>query len=147
MQFLKLLWKRIALLMAGLTFWMFCSCSAGEHDDAFCGRILATGKNAEARTWALEAKGAPHLRTVHELDNAGSLAVIEKLYALGAERVVACNIGITAGGGEATDELIVILPNAVEARKRLLNYERSYSKRRGFGGVNDAGQRYMLIWK
>ena len=147
MQFLKLNWKEIVLLIAGLTFWMFRSYSAGEPDDAFCERILATGKNAEARAWALEAKGAAHLRTVHELDNAESLAVIEKLYTLGAERVTACDIEKEPEGGETTDVLIVTLPNEKEARKQLLSYERSHARRRGFGGVKDAGQRYMFIWK
>lgn len=147
MQFLKLHWKEIVLLIAGLTFWMFRSNSAGESDDAFCERILATGKNAEARAWALEAKGTAHLRTIHELDNAESLAIIEKLYTLGAERVMACDIDTEPGVGETTDVLIVTLPNAKEARKRLLSYERSHAGRRGFGGVKDVGQRYMFIWK
>src|SRR5262245_46835518 len=106
----------------------------GEPDDAFCERVLNKGKCAEARSWALEAEGTTQLRTIYEFDNPRSREIIQQLYDLGAERVTACDIDVEAGVGETTNVLVVTLPSDSEARKKLLNSERSHARRLGFDG-------------
>lgn len=118
----------------------------GEPDDSFCEGLLKKGRSAEARAWALEAKGTAQLRTLHELDNAKSLEIIEELYELGAERVTACDIETAPGVGETTNVLVVTLPAEPGARKRLLRFERSHAGRLGFGAARERGQKYTLLW-
>jgi hypothetical protein len=45
--------------------------------------LLHTCKTAEAFSWEQEVEGTSELRTIHELDNKESLAIIERLYELG----------------------------------------------------------------
>jgi hypothetical protein len=133
------------LVFSVITLW-YLRGQQNEPDDAFCEQMLAKGKSAEARAWALQATGSTQLRTIHELDNTKSLEIIQKLYELGAERVMACDIETAPEVGETTNILVVTLPADREARKRLLQYECSHAGGLGFDGVKDKGQRYMFLW-
>ena len=64
--------------------------------------------------WAKEVEGSDKLRTIHDLDSAQSLAIIEKLYELGAVKVTAIEIESDPIVGETTNMLTVgfqMIPN------------------------------------
>jgi len=101
----------LLLAIAALVFLKFQGTELSpEENDAYCEQLISEGKSAEALAWSREASDEKW-RTIYEYDNARSAAIIEEIYELGAQKVVAADIDSDPDIGETTDVLIVTLPN------------------------------------
>jgi hypothetical protein len=108
---------------------------------------------AEALSWLKEAT-APDERTITGGDGkgwrgAGAKAVVQKLYALGADRVFAVEIeGRTEKARhQTTSTLIIELPTDSTKRAQLFKWEAKFAREQGWDPTDDWGQVYMLIWR
>jgi hypothetical protein len=118
---------------------------SGLRQDAHCLKVLADGPHAEARTWLSQAK-PPEERFVGEQTPKEALAIVERLYSLGAKDVQAADI-TTSPYGQWTQVLIVTLPTDTQARTALFDFGAHMASRAGFDPVSDDGQQYMFLFK
>jgi hypothetical protein len=108
---------------------------------------------AEALSWLKEAK-APNERTITGGDGEGwrgkeALAVVQKLYDLGAVCVTAVEIygRIEQARNQDTSTLIVELPSVATKRTNLFVWEANFATESGWDPAVDDGQDYLLIWR
>jgi hypothetical protein len=70
---------------------------------------------------------------------------VERLYALGAEKVVAVDLQERPDGGGASRYLLIELPDEHRKRDPLFEFEREHAEARGFDGTADEGQLYLFL--
>src|SRR4051812_28059329 len=107
-----------------------------ESYQQFMKQFLASNK-AEAREW-LRAGSDDLVRTLGEMEADESIAFVQRLYDLGAEKVLAVEIDDYAVGAN-TGHLLVELPADDAARERLFAFEREHAESHGFDGTPDVG--------
>jgi hypothetical protein len=106
---------------------------------------LLASDPAEALAWLLAAPPGG-LRTLGESTTPEeSLALVRRLYDLGAVTVLAAQIDRADPPYENTGHLLVRLPDAADARARLFAFERALVEPQGFDGETDAGQPYLFL--
>lgn len=106
--------------------------------------LLNSGQSKEALAWL--QGGKPESRTLGELPTtAASIAMVEKLYALGAARVTAANIATYDTGEENTGKLIVSLPKESSARARVFEWCAEQAEQLGFEPERDVGQEHVFV--
>ena len=107
----------------------------------------------EALAWLREGKSAGQ-RTITGSDGQGwwgaeAVAVVQKLYDLGAVRVTAVEISgrIEGARDQYTSSLVVELPGNQEKRAALFAWQGEFAKELGSDPTPDEGQDYLLIWR
>ena len=112
--------------------------------DAFCLRLINRGHTGEARKWLTERKNG-EVRTLGELESADeSLALVEELYAAGAQKVMAVEIDIT-NAGQNTGKLVIELHPEAKWRKRCFEIQGTIARKQGYDPTPDVGQKYLFI--
>ncbi|HEX3627212.1 MAG TPA: hypothetical protein VH280_17535 [Verrucomicrobiae bacterium] len=108
---------------------------------------------AEALAWLREAK-SPNDRTITGGDGKGwrgarAIAVVQKLYDLGAECVTAVEIygRVERAPQQDTSSLVIELPKNPAKRARLFEWEAKFARKEGWAPTPDSGQDYLLIWR
>lgn len=108
---------------------------------------------AEALSWLREAK-KPEDRSITGGDGKGwrgaeALAVVQKLYDLGADCVTAIEIfgRIEKARQQDTSTLVIELPKDSEKRAGLFKWEAKFARQQGWDPTDDWGQDYLLIWR
>ena len=102
-----------------------------------------TSKKSEALDW-LRGGSDGSFRNLGEMESHESVEFVERLYDLGAEKVLAVEIeeypeGATSGN------LIVQLPADDVKREQLFSFEREHAESHGFEGTPDEGQEYLYF--
>jgi hypothetical protein len=135
-------------------------------EDDFCSRKLAIPNSLEALSWLQSQENAFRTFGGNGIRKgfAGKRALdfVNRLYKHGAKGVVA--VGVSKGHGEwvrketityglpetdsieATDTLIVELPNDLSARAAIIQQWVNTFGRRKWDVPVDVGQRYLLFW-
>lgn len=108
----------------------------------FIKQFLAS-KQAEALEW-LRAGSPDSFRNLGEMEAEESIEFVERLYDLGAEKVLAVEIDEYPEGAN-TGHLLVHLPVDDAARERLFAFEREHATSHGFDGTTDEGQEYIYL--
>lgn len=108
----------------------------------FIKQFLASNK-AEALEW-LRAGSDQSFRNLGEMEADESLEFVQRLYDLGAEKVLAVKIDEYPEGAN-TGHLLVQLPADDAARERLFAFERNHAESHGFDGTPDEGQEYVYL--
>src|SRR5262245_2243569 len=112
-----------------------------SYDD-FIDQFLASSK-AEALEW-LRGGSEESFRNLGEMGAEESIAFVERLYDLGAKRVLAVEIDEYAGGAN-TGHVLVQLPADDRARENLFGLERDQAEAHGFDRTPDEGQEYLYF--
>jgi hypothetical protein len=113
-----------------------------ESYNQFIKQFLASNK-AEALEW-LRAAPDNSFRSLGEMEADESIQFIERLYELGAEKVLAVEIDEYPEGAN-TGNLLVQLPADDSARERVFAFEREHAESHGFDGTPDEGQEYLYF--
>lgn len=108
----------------------------------FIKQFLASNK-AEALNW-LRAGTDKLPRNMGEMEPNESVEFVQRLYGLGAEKVLAVEID-EYPEGENTAHLLVLLPVDDVARAGLFAFERQHAEAYGFEGTSDGGQEYLYF--
>ncbi len=105
-------------------------------------RELLCGPHSEALAWL---KGGPAgARTLGEHQSqAESLALVQHLYALGAESVIAA--GYESEQEDGCRYLLVQLPSRDSYREAIFAFERASVESHGFDGTPDGGEGYLFV--
>ena len=106
--------------------------------------LLQTGKKREALSWLREF-GEKNMRNIGEMEPSASLAIVQKLYEMGAREVIATQINSWEGYGENTDYVVIVLPEGEAARKKFFGYEAQRANEMGYAPTPDHGQKLMLL--
>jgi hypothetical protein len=128
---------------------MMCPVTAvGTHgvDDDYTSIIeqFLCGPHAEALEWLRD--GPPNGRTLGEHRRTDqSIALVERLYAQGAEKVLAVDLQESQDGSGRTRYLLVELPEQHRRRDPLFHFEREHAEAHGFDGTPDEGQLYLFF--
>jgi hypothetical protein len=108
---------------------------------------------AEALAWLREAK-SPGDRTITGGDAKGwrgarAIAVVQKLYDLGAVTVTAIEIYGRKENAkfQDTSSLVIELPKNSKKRVQLFKWEAKFAKSEGWDPTTDLGQDHLLIWR
>ncbi len=103
-----------------------------------------SGPHAEALEWL--RSGPRNGRTLGEHQSTEqSISLVERLYALGAEKVIAVDLQESRDGGGACRYLLVELPEEHRRRDPLFAFEREHAEARGFDGTPDEWQLYLFF--
>ena len=108
----------------------------------FIRQFLASNK-AEALEW-LGGGSDESFRNLGEMEAGESMQFVQRLYDLGAEKVLAVEIDEYPEGAN-TGHLLVQLPGADAARERVFAFEREHAESHGFDGTADEGQEYLYF--
>src|SRR5688500_2299129 len=100
-------------------------------------QFLASNK-AEALEW-LRGGSDESFRNLGEMEADESIQFVQRLYDLGAEKVLAVEIDEYPEGAN-TGHLLVQLPADDSARGRVFAFEREHAESHGFDGMPDEGQ-------
>jgi hypothetical protein len=115
-------------------------------DDEYASIVkqFLAGPHAEALEWL--RSGPSNGRTLGEhRGTEQSVALVERLYALGAEKVIAVGLWEGPGGRGASRFLLIELPDEHPKRDPLFGFEREHAEARGFDGTPDEGQLYLFL--
>ncbi|HEY2586390.1 MAG TPA: hypothetical protein VGI81_11555 [Tepidisphaeraceae bacterium] len=107
-------------------------------------REFLSGPHAEAREWLQSGEGNKR-RLIEHRSTAQSLEVVERLYSLGAERVLAVGLGEDSLGQSWCRYLLVELPDEPRRREALFAFEREHAEATGFDATPDEGQLYLFL--
>ena len=114
-------------------------------------RMIRASDAAEALAWLREA---PTQRSITGGDGEGwrgreAIAVVEKLYDLGAVCVTAVEISgrVERARDQDTSALIVELPSEEQKRASLFTWHADFVRELGWDPTPDGGQKYMLVWR
>jgi hypothetical protein len=113
---------------------------------SFCESLISASNAKEARGW-LQSGGKREF-TLGELSSTKeSLALVEEVYALGAVRVTAVEIGDypDMGGCQNTGKLVIELPDAQSKRTKVLAWASKIAEEQGFDPLADTGERYVFV--
>ncbi len=108
----------------------------------FIKQFLSSNK-AEALEW-LRAGSDTSFRNLGEMEAEELIEFVERLYDLGAEKVLAVEIDQYPEGAN-TGHLLVQLPSDGDAREKLFAFEREHAESHGFDGTPDEGQEYIYL--
>jgi hypothetical protein len=112
-------------------------------DEQLVNHFLASS-TAEALAW-LRAGGETTFRNLGEMRADESIRFVQRLYDLGAEKVLAVKIDEYPEGAN-TGHLLVQLPSDDDAaRERLFAFEREHAESQGFNGTPDEGQEFIYL--
>jgi hypothetical protein len=100
--------------------------------------------NAEALQWLRSARGDQRILGEHQSADPG-IALVEDLYALGAQKVLAVDLQELEDGTSWTRYLLVELPEEHRRRDPLFAFEREHAEAHGFDGTPDEGQLYLFL--
>ena len=115
-----------------------------QADSELTARLLES-RVAEALGWLVGSR-EDATRTLGEMATEDSIAFVENLYERGAERVLAVEIQSCPGTeDETTNTVLVQLPRAKAARRKLFSFEKRHAEAEGFDGEPDAGQAYLFL--
>lgn len=108
--------------------------------DAECAKLLAKQNKSEARQW-LQGNNN---RICLKWDRQRSIQMVEELYKLGAKEVWVVNLesGLLAN---LASELVVVLPQESETRKKLLDWHNANLAEDEDDKLTDKGQKYMYL--
>jgi hypothetical protein len=113
---------------------------SNEYTDII--KDFLSGPHSEAVAWL--GRGPAGVRTLGEHQSqAESLSLVQRLYALGAESVIA--VGYGSDEDDHCRYLLVQLPTRDSYRKSLFGFERASVEDHGFDGTPDEGQEYLFI--
>ena len=116
-----------------------------ELHNEFIQQFLDKSNKAEAFSWLDEATDES-FRSVGDIGyNEKSLDLIKEIYDAGAVEVIAVEIDSYQDGRQNTGELIVVLPDNVDARKRVFAWCRRQAESLGFDGDEDIGQKHLFV--
>jgi hypothetical protein len=104
-------------------------------------RGFLSGPHTEALAW-LRA-GPDNSRSLGEMSNSESSSLLNQLYALGAESVIA--VGLQSENAAWCRYLLVQLPARSDYRSALFAFERRNVEEHGYEGQADEGQEYLFI--
>jgi hypothetical protein len=105
-------------------------------------REFLGGPHSEAAAWL--QSGAPGVRTLGEhRSQEESLSLVQRLYALGAESVIAA--GYASDEDDSCRYLLVQLPSRESYRAAIFAFERVGVEQHGLDGTADEGQEYLFI--
>jgi hypothetical protein len=113
-----------------------------EHEAQFLKRMLRTRK-AEALEW-LRGETAASLRVLGEMETEPATALVGRLYAAGAVKVLAVDIKDWAQG-ESSNTLIVELPSDARSREQLFELQAEVVQPQGHEGDVDDGRQYLFV--
>jgi hypothetical protein len=105
-------------------------------------QILASN-HAEAREW-LRGSSRTEGRNLGKLDLEELKEFVERIYALGAERVLVVEIEEDEGYAN-TKHLLVKLPEEDDVREAIFAFECEHAAERGFDATPDEGQEYLYF--
>ncbi len=111
-------------------------------DSKFVQQLLANPDKEEALKWL--GRGGPR-HYVGELTHDASVALVQRLYELGAIEVVVVEIRSNAGLA-STDTLITTLPNDPPARQSIFKWNNDRVYHMGGDPDMDRGQRHLLVY-
>jgi hypothetical protein len=116
-----------------------------DFDRDFIKQMLSTRK-AEALEW-LRGSGETSVRNLGEMGEEESLQFVQRLYELGAAKVLAVEIEDfhQVGNDQTTNHLLVQLPMDIPARARLFEFGTRHAESEGFDGESDRGQEYLYF--
>lgn len=118
----------------------------GENNSPDVASLLRTKNKMEALDWVSNPPSGV-TRTVGELAPDKSVALVRRLYRMGAKIVYAVKIGASPDGKyESTDHLICALPSDPAAREQIFQWDDERVREFGVEGVKDTGQTHILIW-
>ena len=109
--------------------------------DAECAKLLALQNKSEARQW-LQGNNT---RRLFKWDRQGSIQVVEELYKLGAKEVWVVNLENGGFLANVAGELVVVLPQEPEPRKKLLDWHNANPAEDEDDKLTDKGQKYMYL--
>ena len=107
---------------------------------------LLASENHEALEWL---KGSPPnvVRTVGPVSTTeGSITLIEEAYSAGARRVFVVELSPATDGRQSTDKLLVMMPEKIEDRERVLAWSNELAEDDGYSPDADWGQEYLIVW-
>ena len=104
-------------------------------------QMLADPEREEAQSWLMGGEE----RSIFEFSPDESLAMIQELYALGANEVWAVGID-KEPDMESTDTLVVALPTDVDERVPVFRWVNDYAQECGFDPTPDQGQSHLLAY-
>jgi hypothetical protein len=103
-----------------------------------------SGPHAEALEWLRSGPG--NGRTLGELRTTDqSISLVDRMYALGAEKVIAVGLQDYGDGAGGARYLLVELPEEHRRRDPLFAFEREHAEARGFDGTPDEAQLYLFF--
>lgn len=115
-----------------------------EEQDIFIHKLLDNPHKAEALAW-LKDGGDDSFRNLGELETTEeSIALVQHLYDLGAVEVLAVEIDIYPEG-QNTGKLVITLPDASEARKKIFAWGGEQVASLGFAPEQDVGQKQLFV--
>jgi hypothetical protein len=103
-----------------------------------------SGPHAEALAWLGEGGGSRRRLGEHQ-STGQSVALVERLYGLGSQKVIAVELHESPDGSGAARYLLVELPEEHRGREAIFAFEREEAQRRGFEGTEDEGQVYLFL--
>ena len=141
---------RLFILLLALLPLAGCDPPGGGSDPLVDDILRQYREGPEAVAW-LAANDNPYALASNRFDSTGQArAFVAELYARGAERVVVAPDSIRPepeAGGDYADTLIVALPQAPEARARLVELGAAEARRDGYTQDEDLVERgYLLLW-
>lgn len=105
---------------------------------------LLSDPHAEALEW-LRAGAENKRRLVEHRSTAQSAAFVERLYSLGAAKVLAVAFSEDSPEQARCRYLLVELPDRSDLRQALFAFEREQVETKGFEGTPDDGQLYLFL--
>jgi hypothetical protein len=108
--------------------------------DAFCEILMEKGKTEDARQWIKDKN-----HTLGEMDWRASKRLVDRLFALGCVKLLACEIDVYDDGHENTGHLVVKLPKERSTRAKLFLTLDKLTEDAGYTPGQDDGQRYFYV--
>ncbi len=116
-----------------------------EEREKFIQDLLSKPNKMEALSWLDESTDESY-RTVGELQsNELSIDLIHEAYKAGAGEVIAVEIDTYPDGSQNTGQLVIVLPDAPEARSRIFNWCEQQANRLALTAGEDIGQRHLFV--
>jgi hypothetical protein len=115
-----------------------------DEDDEFCRALLQRPNRQEALSWVCDTSWTK--RSIGELSHEHSVEVVKDLYGRGAVKVVAVDLPEDVAVSEFCDTLVVVLPDDVHRRNRVLELCSCHALDEGFGPIDDEGQKTVFLW-
>jgi hypothetical protein len=113
--------------------------------------FLDKSEHYEARGWISTNNNVSPLASNRFGAKENALSFVEQLYKAGAEIVYVTSImqdakRIKEEGGPYANSIVVVLPRDKDKRKKLVEINNIESRKEGFNGVGDIGQKELFFW-
>lgn len=111
----------------------------------FIAKLLRSRRKAEAGRW-LSGSSFTQRRALGEFRGVKpSVVLVEKLYALGAEKVIAVDIKTNPNGSQRTEKLILRLPSDARARGAIFKWCNRRGGKVGYSPERDNGEEHLYL--